>query len=330
MAMVVEVMARAYARRPGAERCPRDLWNARRASALWTSMNILLTGATGFIGSSVLPRLLDEGHTVTALVRDDEKAAAVQSAGATALVGDAGDAALVERAARDSDGVIHLASSKDVDAVLVPAVLTALAGSGKPFVHTGGIWTYGSNDDIAEDSPAQPPALTAWRGATEALVLDAEGVRGMVVVPSIVYGHGKGLPNLIADAPRSDGAVPALRLIGDGSQHWATVHVDDLAALYALALEHGTAGSMYIGASGHNPTVRELGEVAAEAAGVAGGVVGEPFDETASRLGEGLAEALLLDQQAAGTRARIDLGWEPNGPALTEELLVGSYAPARV
>ncbi|MGH1548856.1 NAD(P)H-binding protein [Leifsonia poae] len=117
-------------------------------------MTILLTGATGFIGSSVLPRLLDEGHSVIALVRDAEKAAAVEAVGATALIGDATDAALVERAARESDGVIHLASAKDVDAVLVPAVLAGLAGTGKPFVHTGGIWTYGSNDDIAEDSPS--------------------------------------------------------------------------------------------------------------------------------------------------------------------------------
>ncbi|MGO4300107.1 NAD-dependent epimerase/dehydratase family protein [Leifsonia sp. RAF41] len=293
-------------------------------------MNILLTGATGFIGSSVLPRLLDDGHSVTALVRDADKAAAVEAAGATALIGDAADGRLVEQASRQSDGVIHLASGKDVDAVLVPAVLAGLAGSGKPFVHTGGIWTYGSNDDIAEDSPVDPPALTAWRGDAEALVRAASDVRGTVVVPSIVYGYGKGLPNVIVDAPRDSGTVPSLRLIGDGSQHWATVHVDDLAALYVLALENGTAGSTYIGAGGQNPTVRELGEAAAQAAGIAGGVAAESLDVTRSRLGEGLADALLLDQQARGTKARIDLGWEPNGVTLLEELLVGSYAPARV
>jgi nucleoside-diphosphate-sugar epimerase len=292
-------------------------------------MNILLTGATGFIGSSVLPRLLEEGHTVTALVRDAEKGAAVEAAGASALIGDAADAELVERAARESDGVIHLASAKDVDAMLVPAVLAGLAGTGKPFVHTGGVWTYGSNDDIAEDSPAAPPAHTAWRASGEELVRAAQGVRGMVVTPSIVYGHGGGLAALIVDAPREPESAPAVRLIGDGSQHWATVHVDDLAALYVLALEHGAAGETYIGASGQNPTVRELGETVAQAAGLAG-VAPEDVAETRSRLGEQLADALLLDQQARGAKARIDLGWEPNGPTLLEELLVGSYAPARV
>ncbi|MDN4615226.1 NAD-dependent epimerase/dehydratase family protein [Leifsonia sp. F6_8S_P_1B] len=293
-------------------------------------MSILLTGATGFIGTSVLPRLIEEGHRVTALVRDAEKAAIVEAAGAVALIGDATDADLVARAALDSDGVIHLASAQDVDPVLIDAVLRGLEGSDKPFVQTGGIWTYGSSSDITEDSPAAPPAITAWRGANEARVLGAEGVRGMVVVPSIVYGHGKGLPNVIVDAPRGEGVAPALRLIGDGSQHWATVHVDDLAALYVLALEQGDAGATYIGASGANPTVRQLGEAAATAARIVGGVEAEPVAETEERLGAGLAEALLLDQQARGAKARIDLGWEPNGPTLLDELTSGSYAPEAV
>lgn len=290
-------------------------------------MSILLTGATGYIGTSVLPRLIEEGHSVTALVRDAAKAATVEAAGATALIGDATDGELVTSAARDSDGVIHLASGQDVDPGFVQAVLTGLAGSGKPFVHTGGIWTYGSNADITDDSPAAPPAITAWRGANEAVVLRAEGVRGLVVVPSIVYGHGAGLARVVVDAPRGDAAAPALHLIGDGEQHWATVHVDDLAALYVLALEQGDAGAVYLGASGANPTVRELGAAAASAAGVAGGVVAETVDETAARLGAGLAEALLLDQQSRGSKARIDLGWEPNGPTLVEEITSGSYAP---
>ncbi|GIT79119.1 NAD-dependent epimerase [Leifsonia sp. LS1] len=293
-------------------------------------MSILLTGATGYIGTSVLPRLIEEGHSVTALVRDAAKAEIVEAAGATALVGDATDGDLVARAALESDGVIHLASGQDVDPAFIAAVLRGLEGSGKPFVHTGGIWTYGSNDDITEESPAAPPALTAWRGANEAVVLGAAGVRGMVVVPSIVYGHGAGLARVVVDAPRGDGAAPALHLIGDGAQHWATVHVDDLAQLYVLALENGDAGQVYLGAGGANPTVRELGEAAASAAGLAGGVVAETADETSERLGAGLTEALLLDQRSRGSKARIDLGWEPNGASLLDEIVSGSYAPATI
>ncbi|WP_426624082.1 NAD-dependent epimerase/dehydratase family protein [Leifsonia sp. McL0607] len=261
---------------------------------------------------------------MTALVRDEPKAQIVRDAGASAVVGDATDSALVTRLARESDGVIHLASARDVDSVFVAAALDGLSGSGKPFVHTGGVWTYGSNSDITEDSPAAPPALTAWRAANEAVVLGAQGVRGSVVVPSIVYGHGKGLARLIVDAPRGSGVAPALKLIGDGSQHWATVHVDDVAALYMLALENGEAGEVYIAAGGNNPTVREL---AARAVDAAGGVEAETVAQTEERLGSGLAEALLLDQRARGVKARIDLGWEPNGPTLADEIATGSYAP---
>ncbi|WP_345764456.1 NAD-dependent epimerase/dehydratase family protein [Diaminobutyricibacter sp. McL0608] len=292
-------------------------------------MSILLTGATGYIGSSVLRRLIDEGHSVTALVRDEAKAAQVTAAGARALIGDARDIDLVADASEASDGVIHLASAKDVDHDFITGVFRGLEGSDKPFVHTGGIWTYGSNSDITGNSPVDPPELTSWRGVNEARVCDALGIRTLIVVPGVVYGYGKGMPNDIVGAPVSETAPPALRLIGDGSQHWATVHVDDLAALYLLAFENGTAGTTYIGASGQNPTVRELGEAAAAAAGIEGGVVGESSDASRERLGAGYADALLLDQQASGTAARIELGWEPNRPSLVEEILSGSYAPQR-
>ncbi len=289
-------------------------------------MSILLTGATGFIGSSVLRHLIEEGHSVAALVRDASKASVVEAAGATALVGDARDADLVAAAAEASDGVIHLASAHDVDAEFITGVFRGLEGSDKPFVHTGGIWTYGDNGDITEHSPADPPAITAWRGVGETRVRSAEGIRTVIVVPTVVYGRGTGIPNVLVHAPLGDGAAPALQLVGDGTQHWATVHVEDLAALYILAFEHGTPGSTYIGASGDNPTVRDLGEAIAVAAGIAGGVEAQTVEETRDRLGAGFADALLLDQQARGATPRIDLGWEPNEATLLDELANGSYA----
>lgn len=299
---------------------------------LTVCMSVFLTGATGFIGTAVLTRLLEEGHEVTALVRSDEKARIVEASGATALVGDITDTAMLGRAVAESDGVIHTANTGDkdagaVDAAVADTVISALAGSGKAYIHTGGIWTFGTNPAITEDSLEQPPALTAWRPAIEQRVRAAAGIRGIVVVPAVVYGHGAGLPNLVANAPRGERAARSLRLIGDGSQHWTTVHVDDLAALYVLAYENATAGALFIGASGQNPTVRELGEAAAAAASLADGVEPETPDATRERLGAAFADALLLDQQSTGTGARIDLGWEPNSPSLLEELSNGSYAP---
>jgi nucleoside-diphosphate-sugar epimerase len=288
-------------------------------------MSILLTGATGFIGSSVLKHLLSEGHTVTAVVRDDAKARIVEAAGATPLVGDALDAELVTRAARESEGVIHTADLGPDDDAFVTAVFEGLADSGKAYVHTGGIWTYGDNSAITEDSAGIAAGLTGWRLPIEERVRKATGIRTVLVQPGIVYGYGRGLPNLVVNAPRD--ADGALQLMGDGDQHWATVHVDDLAALYVLAYENAAAGSVYAGASGQNPTVREMGEAAAKAASIASGVVPETVAATRARLGDAFADALILNQKATGSRAKIDLGWEPNGPSLVEELATGSYAP---
>jgi nucleoside-diphosphate-sugar epimerase len=167
--------------------------------------------------------------------------------------------------------------------------------------------------------------LTGWRLPIEERVRKATGIRTVLVQPGIVYGYGRGLPNLVVNAPRD--ADGALQLMGDGDQHWATVHVDDLAALYVLAYENAAAGSVYAGASGQNPTVREMGEAAAKAASIASGVVPETVAATRARLGDAFADALILNQKATGSRAKIDLGWEPNGPSLVEELATGSYAP---
>ncbi|MET0974073.1 MAG: NAD-dependent epimerase/dehydratase family protein [Leifsonia sp.] len=291
-------------------------------------MSILLTGAAGYIGSAVLERLVAAGHEVTALVRSPEKAAIVEAAGATALVGEATDVDLIRAAALAADGVIHTASSPDVDAALVPVVVDALSSRGGRFVHTGGIWIYGSGADLDEDSPFQPLPISGWRAEGQARVLAAPG--GVVIAPAVVYGRGVGMIRGLIDAPRGSGVAPVVPLIGDGSQHWTTVHVDDLADLYVRAYENPDARGVYIGASGFNPTVRELGEAIASAWNVAGGVAPESADASRERLGAAFADAVLLDQQAAGTRARLELGWAPSAPSVIDDIAAGSYSPVAV
>jgi nucleoside-diphosphate-sugar epimerase len=151
----------------------------------------------------------------------------------------------------------------------------------------------------------------------------ADGVRSVVIAPGIVHGSGAGLPALVRSGPRTDDG--ALQLPGSGDQHWTTVHADDLGRLYVLALERAEAGSYYLGVSGSNPTVREIGEAADRGAGGEGRVVGSSDEQTEARLGP-LAGALLLDQQSSGAHAKTELGWEPTGPTLVDDLTSGSYA----
>lgn len=305
-------------------------WNADAPTGLNRCMAIFLTGATGYIGSAVLRQLRTQGRDVVALVRTEDKAREVEARGATAVLGDITDREIVTHLALESDGVIHLASPGDetsapADDAFVSAAFAGLEGSDKPYVHTGGIWVFGNGSDLTERTPFDPPALTAWRLPVEARVRSAAGVKTTIIAPGIVFGHGGGIPNLVKDASRGSGTVPSLELIGSGEQHWTTVFVDDLAELYILAFDLADSGSYYIGASGQNPTVRELGEAASFAAGLDGRVTPTSVEAVHERLGEAFGDALLLDQQATGSAARIDLGWEPNGPSLVEELRSGSY-----
>jgi nucleoside-diphosphate-sugar epimerase len=279
-------------------------------------VNVLLTGGTGYIGGTVLQRLREHGHQVRAVVRNEESAKTVTEAGAEAVVGDVADVPWLTAQLTGVDGAIHLATLEPAgDDAVLDAVLTAFQGTTKPFVYTSGLWAWGNNPDIAEDSPTRPTEISVWRLARQDRVLNS-GLRGSVVAPSPVYGHGKGLAAwLLSYGPRTDGG--ALRMIGSGAQHWASVHVDDLADLYVAVLERAPGGELYIGASGFNPTVREMAQAAV---GPDGKVVAEDDDATRERLGAGLADALLLDQQASGSLARTRFGWEPARPTVLDEL----------
>jgi nucleoside-diphosphate-sugar epimerase len=273
-------------------------------------MHVFLTGASGYIGSSVLRALIRHGHRVTAIVRFDEKAQAVRDAGGAALVGDVTDTEVVERLAHEADGVVHTASAAEVDPAFVRTVLRALEGTPKPFVHTGGIFTFGNSTDISEQSPVSPPALTAWRGPNEALVR-ASSARTTIVAPGIVYGRGAGIPQMFV----GDGEHE-VRLVGDGSQRWTTVHVDDVAEFYVLALERGAQDGYVLAATGDNPTMREIAEAGAHGSPV----VAESVDASRERLGADFADALLMHQECSGAHARSAYGWSPTRPTLLQDL----------
>jgi nucleoside-diphosphate-sugar epimerase len=291
-------------------------------------MRVALTGATGFIGSHVLTELLKHGHEVTALVRDDAQAEIAGARGATPAVADLYDRPMVASLLSRADGAIHTASpgdatSADLDSAVVDAVIDALAGSGKPFIDISGLWVYGANTSISEESPFDAPALVSWKEPIERRVLGANGMRGIVIVSSVAYGDGGGgIPGLLLGSPRDDAGN--LIMLGTGQQHWSTVHVADLADVFRRALDDDSAHGRYVIGNGLSPTVAELTQAAAVAAGAPGAVPGSD-DEARARLGDYFAEVLLLDQGTDSAKARTELGWHPSYPSLSEEFRHGSY-----
>ena len=292
-------------------------------------MHVTLTGATGFIGSHVLTELREHGHDVTALVRNDEQAQVVAARGASEAVVDLYDRPAVVGRLRSADAAIHTASpgdatSADLDAAMADAAIEAFAGTGKPYLHISGVWVYGANPAITEESPFDPPAMVAWREPIERRLLDASDMRGVVIVSGAAYGDGGGgIPGLLLGSPRDDAG--SLIMLGTGRQRWATVHVADLADFFRRALEDDSARGYYVIGDGDNPTVAELTEAAAVAAGASGAVPGSN-DEARARLGDSFAEVLLLDQATDAAKARAELNWRPSRPGLVEELRHGSYS----
>jgi nucleoside-diphosphate-sugar epimerase len=291
-------------------------------------MRVALDGTTGFVGSHVLTELQEHGHEVVALVRDEAQAEVAAARGATPAVVDLYDRTAMAKLLSDADGAIHTASpgdatSADLDSGVVDAVIDAFGGTGRPYLQISGLWIYGNNPSISEESPINAPALVAWKEPIERRVLDEEGMRGVVIVSGTAYGDGGGgIPGLLLGSPRD--ADGNLIMLGTGGQHWSTVHVADLAHLFRLVLEDDSARGRYVVADGLEPTVAELTEAAAVAAGASGAVPGSD-EEARARLGDYFAEVLLLDQGTPATRARAELGWRPSHPGLVEEFRHGSY-----
>lgn len=282
-------------------------------------MTVVLTGATGYIGGAVLDELLARGKQVIALVRSEPAATTVRAKGAEAVSVDLADVAAVRVLLAGADGAIHTASPGDAtsetfDAAVIDAVLAEFGGTDKHYVHTSGVWIWGSQSQIVEDSPLDPPAIVAWRLEQEQRLLEST-VAATIVAPGIVYGEGGGIANIVVDAPGA--ATAEVVLIGDGSQHWGTVHVRDLAKLYVLALE-GNPGGRLIGASS-SATVADLYGAAHPGATL----TAEHVDDTRARLGAAFADALLLDQVVSEKVRSRDLGWQPMQTSLQDELAAG-------
>jgi nucleoside-diphosphate-sugar epimerase len=291
-------------------------------------MNVALTGATGFVGSHILAELQGHGHQVTALVRDDSQAKQAAAGGATPAVVDLYDTATVTGMLNSADAAIHTASpgdatSANLDSAMVDAATGAFAGTGKPYLHISGDWIYGNNTAITERSPINAPPMVAWKEPIEERVLGASGMRGVVVVSSVVYGDGGGgMPGILMGSPKDDEGN--LIMLGTGQQHWSTVHAADLADFFCRALDDDSARGRYVVGNGLSQTVAELTEAAAVAVDAPGAVPGSD-DEAKARLGDYFAEVLLLDQGTEAAKAREELGWQPSHPSLVDDFRTGSY-----
>jgi nucleoside-diphosphate-sugar epimerase len=303
-------------------------------------MKIFVTGASGWIGSAVVPELLGAGHEVVGLARSEASAQRLEAAGATVQRGDVDDPDGLARAAAASDGVIHLAFQHEVawggdfvaaaaaDRRAVEAMGAALAESDRPLVLASGMLGMRAgvvateNDGLvpAPELRANPPGR---RAATALLTLSLRGigVRSSVLrYPPTVHGAGDhGFMATLVGVARQRGVAG---YVGDGSNRWPAVHRSDAARLTRLAVESAPAGSVLHAVGDEGVAFREI-------AGVIGRHLGVPtasVDPAAAvEHFAHLGNVVRVDTPATAAITRELLGWEPTGPGLLDDLEQDHY-----
>ncbi len=293
-------------------------------------MRVLVTGATGLIGGAVARRLKAAGHEVVGLARSEASAGKLAGEGFTVMRGDLAEPSSVASAVRVVDAVVHAASPNDQntaahDEAATRAIIEALRGTGKRFAYTSGCLVYGPTGDTpaTEDSTLSPIDLVRWRQKLEGEILEAaaKGVHSIVIRPAWVYGNWGGTAMMMYGSAKEHGAA---RYVGDGKNRWTTVHADDLADLYLLAIEKAPAASIFNGAHGAAIPLIEIARAASEGAGAEGRVAAWPMDDARQALW-GFADAIACDQVISGDLAGLELGWHPSRHSIVDELR--SYAP---
>ena len=214
-------------------------------SPIMIVMNVLIVGATGFVGSAVDEALKANGHRTFGVARSDSAREKLEKRGTTVVLGDAARPQTLAKAISSADAVVYAVNVTDADPWTVDnnalrQIRKSLAGSEKTFVFVSCAWIYGSTGDVpvGEAAPISPPALLIRRLELERLTIDMTrvGIRALIVRGGIAYGNGGGIPSMFVQSARERGAAT---IVGDGRNRWATIDVHDLGRCIARAVETG-------------------------------------------------------------------------------------------
>lgn len=295
-------------------------------------MRVFLTGATGFIGSRILPELLGAGHEVIGLTRSEAGARALATAGAQAHLGSLEDLASLRAGAERADAVIHTAFDHDFskyaasceqDRHVIDALGAVLAGSDRPLLITSAV-IMGAPDD---GGPAVEDLFTVRHHPRSSSELAGEallekGVNLSVVrLPQVHDTAKQGLITPYVELAREKGVVA---YVGEGENRWSAAHVLDVARLYRLALERAEEGARYHAVAEEGVALREI--AATVAAGLDLSLISLSPEEAAAHFGW-FAIFAAADMSAFSTWTRAQLNWSPDGPGLIADLERMDYSP---
>lgn len=288
-------------------------------------MRIFVTGATGFIGSKLVPELIGAGHTVLGLTRSEAGAEALRAAGAEVQFGDILDLDSLRDGAAKSEGVVHLAFQHDFSQFLkvcdddrkaIEAMGEVLVGSKRPFVVTSGT-AIAANVDGKPSTEESPKTSHNPRAASEVTVeaLAARGVNTSVVRLAQIHDtHKQGLVPYVTGVAREKGVSV---YIGEGGNRWPAAHVTDTARLYRLAVEKAEPGAIYHAVDEEGVSMKVIAEALGR--GLKVPVKSIKPEEVEAHFGW-LAMFAGLDMPSSSAITRKKLNWKPTGPGLISDL----------
>lgn len=291
-------------------------------------MRVFVTGATGFIGSAIVPELIKAGHQVLGLTRSDAGAQSLIAAGAEAHRGSLEDLESLRTGAAISNGVIHCAFIHDfskfrenceIDKRAIEALSSVLAGSDRPLIVSSGTAGVAAPGQVATEDRVVPKDLPFPR-VSEQTALSLKGVSASVMrLPQVHDTVKQGLVTYAIALAREKGVSA---YVGDGRNRWAAAHVSDVARLYRLALEKHEAGAKYHAVAEEGISMREIAETIGR--GLKIPVVSLSPEKAVEHFGW-LARFAGLDIPASGAKTQQRLGWRPTGPGLIADLEQMNY-----
>jgi nucleoside-diphosphate-sugar epimerase len=286
-------------------------------------MRVFVTGATGFIGSRIVPELISAGHQVLGLARSDEGAHSLAAIGAQVQRGDLEDLESLRSGAAASDAVIHtafrhdwtrFAESCELDKRAIEAIGVVLQGSSRPFIVSSGVGVAQGRASTEDDPPLSSPSFPRVSEAT-AVALMERGVHASVMrLPQVHDTVKQGLITPLIEVARAKGVSA---YVGEGQNRWPAAHISDVASLYRLALEKGSAGARYLAVAEEGVALKDIATAIGRGLNVP--VISIPQEQAQEHFGF-LGFFAGRDVPASSAKTRAELGWNLTGPGLLTDL----------
>jgi len=286
-------------------------------------MRVFVTGSTGFIGSAIVKELIGAGHRVLGMTRSDAGAKSLEAAGVQAHRGDLEDLESLRSGAAATDAVIHtafrhdwskFAESCELDRRAIETIGTVLQGSSRPLIVSSGVGVAQGRAATEDDPPLSSPSLPRVSEAT-AVELMERGVHAIVMrLPQVHDTVKQGLVTPLIAIARAKGVSA---YIGDGQNRWPAAHVSDVARLYLLALEEGTAGARYHAVAEEGVPLKDIATAIGRGLNVP---VRSISQEQAQEHFGFLGFFAGRDPLTSSVQTRTKLGWNPTGPSLLTDL----------